>query len=111
MQVGWTLHFFAPQKVFVAMRIFLGFDLLFLVAFAVGVKLKQDEGMAAFSSLALPFATLAFVGFLLSFPMLGARPGLVCSFLFGADLCLLAVTLLRPALHPVHLLAGGAVFL
>lgn len=110
-QLGWVGKFFAVEKVFVALAIFLGFDLLFLIAFVVAEKLKQSNQYLSISSILLPFVTLSFASYLLSYPELGARPGTIFSFVLAADLCLLALVLLRHTLHQVHLIAGAAAFL
>lgn len=111
MQLGWTSEFFAVQKVFIAMAVFLGFNLFFLVAFVAGERLKQTNRWLSGSAMGLPFMTMGFVFWLLGHREVGARPGVIFTFLLGADLCLLTLVLLRHALHQAHLLAGTAVFL
>jgi uncharacterized membrane protein len=110
MQFGWVGQFFAPPKVFVAMAVFLGFDLLFLAAFAAGEKLNAASDWITAAAIGLPAVTLGFVFYLISVEELAVRPGVIFSFVLGADLCLLALVLLRPLLQPVHVLAGTAVF-
>jgi uncharacterized membrane protein len=41
MQLGWVDKFFEPAKVFIAMAIFLGFDVLFMVAFGADARRRQ----------------------------------------------------------------------
>ena len=111
MQLGWASEFFVVQKVFIAMAVFLGFNVLFLATFVAGERLKQTNWWMSGSAMALPFVTMGFVFWLLRYRELGARPGVIFTFLLGADLCLLALVLLRHALHQAHLLAGSVVFL
>jgi uncharacterized membrane protein len=110
-QIGWGASFFAADKVFLAMAIFLGFDLLYLLAFVIGVYLEQTNPWLSAASLGLPLVTLGFVFYLLGFPELGMRPGVIFAFVLGADICLLIQAYRRPELHPAHLAAGVAVFL
>lgn len=110
MQVAWTAQFFAPEKIFVAMGIFFWFDLLFLGAFWIGIKRRWTNPWLSASAAALPFVTLAFTYYLLSNSSISARPGVLFSFLLVADLCLLAIALLRHELQKIHLAAGGFVF-
>lgn len=110
MQIGWVEKFFSAEKVFVAMAVFLGFDLLFLLAFALSERRKQASAWVHAAAIGLPFVTFGFAFYLLSFADLAARPALFFAFVLGADLCLLALTLLQPALHQAHLAAGATSF-
>jgi uncharacterized membrane protein len=110
-QTWWSLEFFRPEKVFIAMAIYLWFNLLFCGAFWYGKKNKSSDGWLAGSAAALPFVTFLFTLFLVFHRQIGMRPGVILSFLLGADLCLLAVVLLEGKLRKFHLVAGGCVFL
>lgn len=111
LQMGWVSQFFAAEKVFTAMAVFLGFDVLFCAAFVLAEKRGEFNPWSAVSAFILPFATFAFVFYLLGFESVTARPGVLFTFVLGADLCLLAIVVARPALHLVHMTAGSAVFL
>ena len=111
MQLGWVATFFEAAKIFIAMAIFLGFDALFLLAFGVAARREQSSAWLAASTLAVSFVSLGFVLYLLTIPDISQRPPIVFSFVLGADLCLLALVLLDPKLHPTHLASGGTVFL
>lgn len=110
-QIGWTHEFFALGKVWIAFAVLTGFNLLFLGAFVWGEKLQQRNPWLTASALVLPFATFAYALFLLNYRELGARPGVVFSFLLAADLPLLALALLNRRLALAHLAAGAAAFL
>ena len=107
MQVAWTVKFFAVTKVFTAMSVFLGFEVLFLLAFVVTDR--EDPWISA-STIGMAFAPLAFTLYLLTFGELGAKPWVIFTFVLVADLGLLTLTLLRNALAPAHLAAGLAAF-
>jgi uncharacterized membrane protein len=111
MELAWAGEFFTPEKVFVAMAVFLFFDLLYLAAFAWGERAEQPSEWLSAAAIGLPATTLAFTFYLVNLDALGGRPGVLFSFILAADLCLLALTVLRPSLQPVQVLAGGAAFL
>jgi uncharacterized membrane protein len=108
MQIVWTVKFFAVTKVFIAMTVFLGFEALFLLAFVVTDR--EDPWVTA-STIGMAFAPLVFTIFLLSYGSLGAKPWIIFTFVLVADLGLLTLTVLRSALAPAHLVAGGMAFL
>ena len=108
MQVAWTEKFFAVPKVGVAMGVFLGFEVLFLLAFKLG---DREDIWSNVASIALAFAPLAFALYLLTFGELGRKPWLIFSFVLAADVGVLALTLLRARLANVHVFAGSAAFL
>lgn len=110
LELGWVAEFFVAGKVFIAMTVFLGFDALFCLAFLWAEKRREPSEWIAVAAIMLPFATLALVFYLLTFETLGGRPGVIFSFVLGADLCLLAVVVGRPVLHRVHMAAGTVVF-
>jgi uncharacterized membrane protein len=110
MQLGWAATFFAVPKVFVAIAIFLGFDVFFLIPFLWAERRGSGDPWSAASAILLPFTSLGFAFYLLSFPALGGRPGVLFAFVLAADICLLAVARAREALAPVHLAAGLTVF-
>ncbi len=109
-QLGWVATFFAVPKVFVAIAIFLGFAVFFLLPFLWADRQGATDFWISSSAILLPFTALGFAFYLLSFPELGRRPGVLFAFILAADLCLLAVARAREALAPVHLAAGLTVF-
>jgi uncharacterized membrane protein len=108
MQIAWTFQFFAVTKAFIAMSVFLGFEALFLLAFVVT---DRDDPWISASTIGMAFAPLVFTLYLLSFGELGAKPWIIFTFVLVADLGLLTVAVLRSALAPAHLAAGGMAFL
>ncbi|MDB6024987.1 MAG: hypothetical protein JWM68_1210 [Verrucomicrobiales bacterium] len=110
MQIGWTEKFFEVPKVFTGMTIFLSFSALFVAAFFFAQKRKQNDKWFAAPAILLPFVSFGFAFYLLGYSELSVRPGLVFSFVFLADLCLLALTLTDTKLFRVHVFAGITVF-
>jgi uncharacterized membrane protein len=108
MQIAWTAKFFVVGKVFIAMSVLLGFEILFLVAF---VLTDRENWWISTAAIGLAFVPLVYALYLLTFRDLGAKPWIIFSFVLGADVGLLALVLLRGKLAPVHLAAGSAAFL
>ncbi len=111
MQIGWSDKFFAVPKVFTALNIFLTFNLLFLAAFYFAKRFQQSNPWVSASALLMPLVTVVFTFYLLTFPELGRRPGLVFTFVLVADLCALALVLLDGKLFAANLAAGCFAFL
>ena len=108
MQVAWVAKFFAVSKVYIAMSVFLGFEALFLIAFALD---DRENPWNCAASIITAFVPLAFTLYLFSFHELAVKPWIIFSFVLAADLGALTLVLLRNQLAPVHLAAGTAVFL
>jgi len=109
-QFWWSFEFFTKEKVFVAMAIYLWFCALYCGAFWYGKKIKRSDTWLAVSAAALPFITFLFTFHLFSYGSIGNRPGVIFSFLLGADLCLLALGWMEEKLRKIQLAAGGCVF-
>jgi len=108
MQLVWTADHFAVAKVYTAMTILLGFEALFLAAYALS---DRESLWLNVSAISMAFVPLVYTLFLLTFSALGQKPWVIFTFILAADLGALALVLLRAKLAPVHLAAGGAVFL
>ncbi|MBI5775392.1 MAG: DUF2339 domain-containing protein [Verrucomicrobia bacterium] len=118
MQLGWAEKFFEVEKINTALAVFLFFAALFFAAFTFAHKRlfpERDtmEKWTTVSSILMSTVGLAFAlyTFVRPYKELGARPGLMLSYVFLLDCALLGVAWLRDRLRPVQLLAGGAVFL
>jgi uncharacterized membrane protein len=94
MLFGWAARFYAPEKVFVAMTVFLGFCALYLIASAWARRKEQTNLWLLAATLLPPAATFVFVLWLIIDPATGTRPGVLFSFLFGADLVVLVMAVL-----------------
>ncbi len=117
MQIGWVATFFVQEKyfegdnIFTPVGVFLGFNLLFLMAFVWCHRRQLINTWVSAAAIGLPFVSLAFTFFFLSFPDLGQRPGVIFTYVFLADVCLLVLVWLKEELGSVQLGAGAAVFL
>ena len=111
LQFGWLQTYFEAEKVFVAMAVFLGFDVLYLGGFLWARKCGKLNRWITAAALLLPAVTFLFVFVLVGNTETGLRPGVIFSFILGADLCLLAMTVLYDRLRNLHLFAGTIVFL
>lgn len=111
MEFGWVGKFFTAEKVFVAQGVFLGFSLFYGAALLLGEKLRKGSQYLIGAAVAQPLATMGFAFYLMDFSGLVARPGVLFTFLFGADLILLGVILLRAELGQLQAVAGIVAFL
>src|SRR4029434_3383655 len=93
MQLGWLNEFFVREKyfednkIFVALAVFVGFSVLFGVAWVWAQRRRQGNNWLTASAIALPCVALCFGFYLLSFAPLGHRPGVVFSYVLPVDLC------------------------
>lgn len=95
MLLAWVTGFFEPEKVFIAMAVFLGFCALYLAATAWAQRGRKLNNWLLAAALLPPAATFLFVLELINNPVTGARPGVLFAFLFGADVVVLALSALR----------------
>ncbi len=133
MQIGWAIHFLRPAKANTAVAVALLFCVGFLGAYllarrflrqrarpggdgpsstteAGGVSRGRDLDLFAWSALALPAYALALAFALLFQPAVVARPGLLLTFVLGADASLLALGWFHRPWPRLHLAAGLAAF-
>ncbi|MGD0812811.1 MAG: DUF2339 domain-containing protein [Verrucomicrobiota bacterium] len=116
MEIGWAGKFFVAEKyfdgnkIFTALAVVLGFQLLFLAANGWGGRRQQDHGWLAGAALGLAATALAFAGWFLTFAPLAQRPALMFSFVFLIDSAVAALVLLDNRTVPAQSVAGLAVF-
>jgi uncharacterized membrane protein len=106
----WSMEYFKPEKVFTAMAVYLWFNVLFCCASWYAKKIKRSDHWLAGSAVALPFVTFLFTLSLVAIDSIGMRPGVIFSYLIGADLALLAVSFLDEKYRKFNMAAGGCVF-
>ncbi|MDD2765470.1 MAG: DUF2339 domain-containing protein [Opitutaceae bacterium] len=115
MELGWVEKFFVAAKIYTALNVFLGFDVLFLLAFALpaGRALRRGDASRwlAGAAAGVAFISLGFAFHLLGYPKVVQQPGLLFAFVLGADLCLLVLATLDQPLAKLHLAAGTLAFL
>ena len=92
MQIGWSEKFFEVgkyfegSKIFIALAVFLGFNLLYLAASGWAKRRSQHNDWLAASQLGLAAVALAFTLFCFDFAPLAGRPGLMFGYVFLVDL-------------------------
>lgn len=111
MQLVWVVKFFAVEKTYTAMGIFLGMETLFLLGFVLAQHRAETNPWVAAGAFVLAFTPLLFALDLLTLPSIAGSPAQFFTFVLAADLGLLALATLRAPLWRAHLAAGGAVFL
>jgi hypothetical protein len=112
MQLGWVAKFFAVEKVYIAMGIFLGFTALFVAGVALAHRFQRVEKWISAAAIVMPVAALIFALYLLVHPYreLAAQPVLLFSYVFAVDMGFLVLAWLRQELRWTQLSAGAAVF-
>jgi hypothetical protein len=116
METGWAGKFFVAEKyfdgnkIFTALAVVLGFQLLFLAANGWSRRRQQGNGWLAGAALGLAAAALAFAGWFLTFAPLAHRPALMFSLVFLIDTAVAALVLLDHQTVPAQPMAGLAVF-
>jgi uncharacterized membrane protein len=111
METAWVGHFFTAVKIYTALNVFLGFGVLFLLAFAVGQRRGSASRWLAGAAAGAAFVSLGFAFYLLDYPKVMQQPWLLFAFVLGADLCLLVLAVLDTQLAKLHLAAGTLAFL
>src|SRR6266480_79481 len=116
MQIGWVTQFFLREeyflgdKVFVPMAIFLGFELLFCTALASTKHASKSDGALSVAAIGMGAAAILWGFYFLSFQAFGYRPVLLLSYIFLADIGLLAIVFVKARLASTSTVTGLAVF-
>src|SRR5205809_1098731 len=116
MQIGWVTQvflreqYFLGNRVFVPMAIFLGFELLFCAALASTKLASKSEGAFSIAAVGIGGAAILWGFYFLSFQAFGDRPVLLLSYIFLADIGLLAIIFMKEKLAAVSSVTGLAVF-
>ncbi|MGH7945114.1 MAG: DUF2339 domain-containing protein [Opitutaceae bacterium] len=131
MQLGWAMKFLNATKAPTAMVVALVFCGVFLIARVIARKvlaaasLRTDHNAGAggtpavrgpasahfcWPAIAMPCVALLFALWFISYRTIAAQPGLLFSFIFAADACLLALAWLDEEPPHLHLVGGFAVF-
>src|SRR5438132_5160354 len=116
MQIGWVTQFFLREqyflgnRVFVPMAIFLGFELLFCAALVSTKRGSKSENALSAAALGIGGAAVLWGFYFLSFQAFGNRPALLLSYIFLADIGLLAIVFMKEKLAAVSTVTGLALF-
>lgn len=109
-QLGWSGRFFGPDRVGLAFLIFVGFLLLFAVAFGVARRRGEVDGWWVAPVGVAAFGVLAQAGWMLGMPGLEGEPLRVFAFVLAADLALLAVAWWAERWSGLHAASGMLAF-
>ena len=116
MQIGWAEKFFVTEKyfegdkIFIALAVLLGFNLLYLLAAGWTKRRGQTDRWLSCSALGLAAVALGFTFAFLTFEPLAQRPWLMFGFVFLIDLGVIALVLLDNEIALAQPIAGLAVF-
>ena len=116
MQIAWVTQFFLREqyflgnKVLVPMAIFLGFELLFCTALGTTKRGLKSEGAFSAAAIGMGGAAILWGFYFLSFQTFGNRPELLLSYIFLADVGLLAIAIVKEKLAALSTVTGLAVF-
>lgn len=102
----WAADIFTPAMAPTAIGVCLAFCGFFLATYFAARRLGRGAKEITFSAAALPLVAYGFAFFFLSFPEIGARVGLLYSFVLAATLCLFAIAWVEPL--PVLVVAAAA---
>jgi uncharacterized membrane protein len=117
MQFAWVATFFVPEKYFdgnkvlIAMAVFAGFQVLFLVAVAWSKRTGKINRELLVCALAMAAIAIFAALYFLSFHSIAQRLALFFGYVFAVDLGALALTLLETGAIGAQPLAGLAAFL
>jgi len=116
LEIGWAQKFFVAgkyfegNKIFIALTVLLGFNLLYLVAAWWTKRRGQTDRWLSGSALGLAAVALGFTLAFLTFEPLAQRPWLIFGFVFLIDLEIIALTLLDNEMAVAQPIAGLGVF-
>ena len=86
MQIGWALKFFAPEKIYIALAVFIGFEALFLAAFLVARRRGITDQWLGVAGVVLGIAPFWFVWQQLSGSSLAGQTWQIFALVLAADL-------------------------
>ncbi|HPA20005.1 MAG TPA: DUF2339 domain-containing protein [Verrucomicrobiae bacterium] len=110
MQIGWAERFFSVPKLPTAVAICLLFVAVFTAAVAVGRRIGQRRDLLAWAAFIPAALAMAFSCYFISLATAAAKPGWIFATVFVADLSILAIALMNPAVARAHAFAGAAAF-
>src|SRR6266481_1025325 len=117
MQVTWVGNFFlqgqyfAGNKTLVPMTVFLGFEILFLVAALTHKRAGKLDTAISGAALAVGALAILWAFYFFSFTTLGSRPVLILSYLFVVDAALLGLVIAKKYFACLIAVVGIAAFI
>ncbi|MHB9002116.1 MAG: DUF2339 domain-containing protein, partial [Thermoanaerobaculia bacterium] len=112
-QWGWVVKFLTPEKLPIAVGIFLAFPILGIVALVAGSRGKDESWSQTFEKFGAIGAILplAFAVYFAAVPAFGSHYHLFFGFLFCVAAGSAAVAAARPGMSPIHAFAAAAVLI
>ncbi|MDB6040211.1 MAG: hypothetical protein JWM99_4052 [Verrucomicrobiales bacterium] len=112
MEAGWVAKFFSSEKTGVAMTVFIGFGLLFLIGWFLARRMGTDDCYVSASAILMPCAAFSLALFILAhpYPEIARRPLVYFGFVLLADLLLLTLSWKAAELRIVSFLGGLGAF-
>src|SRR6266403_2316251 len=117
MQIAWVgnffLHgqYFAGNKTLIPMTVFLGFEILFLVAALTTSRAGKLDTAISGAALAVGAFAMLWAFYFFSFTTIGSRPVLILSYLFLVDAAVLGLAIAKKYLARLIAVVGIAAFI
>jgi uncharacterized membrane protein len=106
----WAAATFTAEQAPVVVTVCLVFGAVYFVVYLCARRLGRATPPVLWAAVGMPAVALAFAYFLMGHASVGARPGLLFTFIFVSDALLLALAWLDGRLSRLHLASGLAVF-
>jgi len=110
LMIRWAAETFTTEQAPVVVTVCLIFSALYFGVYLIARRLERATPPVLWSAVAMPVVAFGFALFLMDRAAIGARPGLLFTFIFASDLLLLALAWLDDRLSKLHLVAGLSVF-
>lgn len=110
-EFGWVHKFFVFEKCPIAVCVFTGFSLFFMAVLKIAERRGFENRWVFTAGAAMPIISMGFTAYLLQFPELGARPGLVLTYLALLDMAVGFVAWGRADFGKIHAVAGVVGFM
>jgi len=91
MQMAWVIQFFTPAKIYTALAVFVGFEALFVVAFAFARKRGQGDGWLKAAGVASTLLPLWFVMYLFGVRTVAEHTSVFFAFVLAINIGLLVM--------------------
>ena len=110
LMIRWATNTFKPEQAPVIVTVCLVFSGIYFALYLLARRLDRASPAVLWSAVGLPFVSLAFALALMNHPAVGARTGLLFTFILASDGLILALAWLDERLRRVPVVAGLAVF-
>jgi uncharacterized membrane protein len=110
LMIRWNLETFTAAQAPVVVTVCLAFSALYFITYLFARWRQMASAPVLWAAIGLPAIGLGFALFLMDNAAVGARPGLLFTFIIACDALLLALAWLDDRVPRLHLAAGMAVF-